>query len=462
VANEVLQRVDQLTDEDILSLDRQVRSWSEYVHWGHGHNLPRGFVAEQPTTVQAAAAAGSFAVSGYTREKACRCLGEFMPWSFRLLVIRCSDWVPQVRAAALESLKGARADAITAHLGLVAHLTKDRSRSDAFDELVEQVLRDDAGLVELIHARRSADVKSRRAAWTLLMKWRPEATVPDLVEAARDGDVWLRQWALSHVRDAGVDSAVRHELVAALRADPVGRLRAHAFSLGIELGEIDDASLTVALSDRSSAMRSLVHQHLRASGVDIAATYRARLERQPAIGDLLGLGETGNTDDADRLTPWLRDPRARYRRAALIASGRLLGDRAIRLAAQLLHDRSPSVARTATRLLARFDLPTDLIEQLQDQASHGKSAAIRRRAVILLRPYPWRWLLAILRCLDGADNETVLFLQAELANWHLRSARISTGPPPTHEQEIRARLGSVDDASRRAIKFVLRTSTPPR
>jgi len=459
---EVLERLDQLTDEDVLSLDRRVRSWSEYIHhWGTG-NLSRGFVADQATTAQAATAAASFAVSGYTRERACSVLGSFLPWSFRLLAIRTSDWVPQVRAAALDSLKEVGPDEIASHLGLVSHLTTDRSRGAAFSELVDHALHSDAGLIELDRARRLMDVRSRRAAWTLLMKWQPDETLAKLADAARDSDVWLRQWALRHAHETGVDDAVRLDLVSALRADPVGRLRAAAVALGIELGAIDDPALSAALSDSSSAMRSLVQRRLRAAGVDVASTYRARLERQPAIGDLLGLGETGQRDDAGRLSPWLQDPRPGYRRAALLASVTLLRDEAIHTAAELLSDPSPRVARTATRLLTRFRLPNDLIAQLEEQANHGGSAAIKRRAVLLLRPYSWRWLLAILRSLDGADDETATFLKAELADWHRRSARITTGPPKTSADEIQARLGAVSDASARSIAFVLRTSTPPR
>ena len=290
-ATEVLQRLDQLTDEDVLSLDRRVRSWSEYVHWGHGGNLPRGFVADQRTTVQAAAAAGSFAISGYTREKACWCLASFMPWSFRLLAIRSSDWVPEVRDAALDSLKGVGPDEIASHLGLVDHLTEDRSRGSGFGQLIEATVNSNAGFAALLRARQSADVRSRRAAWKLLMKWRPDATVADLAQAAGDSDVWLRQWAANHARDPGVDDAARHALVVALRADPVGRLRAHALALGIELGAINHEGLSTALSDTSSLVRSLAQHELRRSEIDVTATYRARLEHQPVIGDLLGLGD---------------------------------------------------------------------------------------------------------------------------------------------------------------------------
>jgi hypothetical protein len=143
----------------------------------------------------------------------------------------------------------------------------------------------------------------------------------------------------------------------------------------------------------------------------------------------------------------------------------LLREGAIHTAATLLGDPSPRVASTATRLLGRYHLPDDLIAQLEEQASHGSSAAIRRRAVTLLRPYPWQWLLAILRCLDGTiDDETATFLKAELAGWHrrlARLARITTGPPETYADEIEARLGAVSPSAR-SIAFVLRTSTPPR
>ena len=40
VATEVLQRLSALSDSDLLSLDKRVRSWSEYLHWGMGPIFP--------------------------------------------------------------------------------------------------------------------------------------------------------------------------------------------------------------------------------------------------------------------------------------------------------------------------------------------------------------------------------------------------------------------------------------
>lgn len=114
------------------------------------------------------------------------------------------------------------------------------------------------------------------------------------------------------------------------------------------------------------------------------------------------------------------------------------------------------------RLLSRMRLPNDLVDRLEEQAAAAGPAGIRRRAVVLLRPYSWRWLLAIVRCYDITDDDTARFLDGELADWRARSARIGIAPPDDVAEEIRARLPVVDDGAARAIEFVLRTSVPRR
>jgi hypothetical protein len=459
----VLEQLSLLADEDLLALDKRVRSWSEYIHWGHGANLPRGFVATDPETVRAAAAAASLAASGFVREQACRSLASFLPWSVNLLAIRTGDWVQQVRSAALDGLREIEPQELVAHLALVSHLTRGRSRADQLSAIVERTLRTDAGLAALHGARcLPADVGTRRTAWTLLLAWNQETVRTELAAAARDMDPWLRSWAAREARRREVSRAVRLGVSSVLRQDPVGRLRAQALQLAIDESSVDELDLAPALSDSSSAVRSLAHAHMRATGVDIAAIYRSRVASDPTVGDLLGLGEVGAKEDAGAITPSLHSDRPGHRRAALIATVMLLDRDAVPIAAEMLSDPSPRVARTATRLLSRRPLPDDLIGELQTQASGSATTGPRRRAVTLLRPYPWRWLLAILRNWPTADDEMAHFLAAELAEWHKRSARVGIGPPAAYATEIRERIQGLGEQSARAIEFVLRTSAPPR
>ena len=126
----------------------------------------------------------------------------------------------------------------------------------------------------------------------------------------------------------------------------------------------------------------------------------------------------------------------------------------------MLHDQSPRVAGTAMRLISRRRVPDDLVEALERQAVNS-AFQDRRQAVVLLRPFAWRWLVAVLRNLPAADSDMAHFLDTELAEWLKRSARISIRPPSPQATEIRERLSAVDTASARVIEFVLRTSTEP-
>lgn len=457
-AAEFLARLDDLDDRDLVSLDRRVRSWSEYLHWGHGRHLARGFVADHPSTVQSSAAAASFAVDGFKREQACRALGGFIPWSLRLLVIRTTDWVEQVRAAALETVARASAADLAAHIGLVERLARDRLRNADLERLVESLRNSDAGVAALADVRGAPDPLARRTAWQLLMRWSPAPTRTDLAEAARDPDPWLRHWALREAEAAGRVQAL--QVANRLRSDRIGRLRARALSTQISLGAVDRATLLAALSDPSMAVRSLAQFHLR-EDADLADYYRVRLSGEPQAADILGLGEVGSSCDAEIVSAWLTDLRPRYRRAALAAYARLAKTEALAAAAELVNDPSPRVAAAATRLLATSTLPETLIVQSETLAATGPASA-RRRAVVVLRRYPWRWLLATLHCLDEPDGETSAFVREELALWLRRSATVTIAPPAHVAEEIAGRLTTVEPASAESIRFALRTSAPGR
>jgi hypothetical protein len=325
VAAGVLGRLSGLDDDDLLSLDRRVRSWSEYMHWGHGANLPRGFVAADLKTVRAVAASAGFANDGFIREQACRSLAGFLPWSTGILIIRTSDWVPEVRAAALEALASCEAQDLVAHLGLIGHVTQGRSRADELRTLVERLLRTDAGSAALSAARRShADVTARRTAWALSFCWFPEAVAAELGDAANDSDSWLRWWAARQACAPEVDASVLRRVAAVLRDDPIGQLRAQGLQLAIHAGVVETSDLTAALSDRAMSVRSIARTRLSKAGTDTAAIYRSRLRGNPSLGDIHGLGETGTKADAELIAPWLKSDDARFRRAGLIATVALL------------------------------------------------------------------------------------------------------------------------------------------
>jgi hypothetical protein len=412
--------------------------------------LVRGFVAPDATTVRAASAAASFAVDGFARERACRALGGFLPWSIRLLVIRATDWVPEVRGAALDALSGVVAHDFARHVGLVEQLSAARARTDGLDRLVNAVLISTSGLSELSQLRNADDQLVRRAAWNLLMRWLPERTTAQLADAARDPDPWLRHWAQAHAGAGGI--TVEWEVARAMRRDPVGRLRARALRTEINLGGSGDPFLTDALSDQSAAVRAVAQHHLRASGVEIRALYRTRLAAKPKVGDILGIGEVGEPSDAGLVRRWLADPRARYRQAALISGAHLAGGD-IDTAAAALDDPSPRVARTGVRLLGASRLPSTLVAQMEARAATG-SPSVRRSALVVLRPYPWPWLLAVLRCHNAPDEETRRFAREELARGRIPT----TAPSADTADAVLELLPSVNKKSAELIEWVLRTT----
>jgi hypothetical protein len=98
-AQHFLRLLAELSDEALLSLDRRVRSWSEWSGWGEGTRIARGLTSDDEPIVHASAAACCFVNNGHLREAASRKLQREGQHSLRLLAIRATDWVPEVADA---------------------------------------------------------------------------------------------------------------------------------------------------------------------------------------------------------------------------------------------------------------------------------------------------------------------------------------------------------------------------
>jgi HEAT repeat protein len=408
-----------------------VRQWAEFdidvrrTWWSGG----------SPRTPREALAVEACAPDGHLRQAAVSRLSVGLdPEALPLLLIRCVDWVPQVRAAARKAvLSKLDESALRAMLPLIGVL-----RRRQVDDWMTKLLRDTLPRL-LDTALASGDRESRR--WT-----HEEATRAGLLPPARLLEIALRDNDFrirSRCGDALLD---RGEAVEELLAAGTPKIRMRALTL------LDLDTAVAHLADRASAVRSMAQALLLKAGDDPAAHYRAL----PATaGVVAGLGETGTAADAERLERHLTDERPRFRAPAVRGLRRVAPEStAVR---PLLTDPSPAVTRQVVEFLrgkpALVDEPA-----LQALLSPANPVHTRRAAAALLRDRDsWLRLHTDLSLLhDPALGEGA---RQDLFACRQHLTGVYTKPSARVRADLEAACADLDPALAREIRLVLGFST---
>ncbi|MEV6829781.1 hypothetical protein [Amycolatopsis sp. NPDC051102] len=374
-------------------------------------------------TAREALAFAACSPDGHEREAVVRRLAASPdPEAVALLLIRCVDWVPQVRAAArkavLSKLDSASLRAMLPLIGILRRRLVDGWMTELFRRALLSSL-DTALALDDRESRRFA----HREALGLLSRERL------LKIASKHPDFVVRMICGDALLDRG-------ECVEELLAAGAPKVRMRALTL---LGP--DAAVA-HLADRSSAVRSMAQVLVP----DPAAHYRTL---PVSVGALAGLGETGTAADAPRLERHLADERPRIRRASVRGLRRIAPESAA--VQPLLTDPSPAVTREVVAFLrGRFVDPATLRPLL----SPTHPLHTRRAAAALLRDHdPWHRLHTNLTLLRDPDLAPAA--HQDIHSWLQHTAATYTTPSPTLAAEIEAHLDLLPPETARQLRFAL-------
>jgi hypothetical protein len=405
----------------------------------------------------------TFHQSGYVREAAVRALGaaagdEGLELPF--LLLRLNDWVPEVRRAARAALASRvhvrYADAMWRALPLVERLREQR-RADHGGVIrwIELLLVDPDTRPALVRALGAPDRWVRRHAARLALA-RADVDPADVERALGDEDDVVRSIAFGE--RARLDEGARRAAVLRAVDDPSAMLRRRALeALAAEDG-IDVATrrhaLEARLADRQRWLRELARALLQAlvPAFDAAARYRelsaTTRAARPLIGALAGLADSGGEDDVLAVAPFLADPRAKVRGAAVAAAATLDAE-SVTFLVDALVDPSRRVARAAARLLSRraraglADLVTATFEA-EDTPPHARSYALE----VLCAAQPWPRLERLLRLTRSRNPEAAALARARV------SAHTSIAPTAGELAAVERALAdcALDAAERAAVR----------
>lgn len=362
---------------------------------------------------------------GHLRERAVTALaghgGVLAP---RILMIRSTDWVPQVRKQARAALSAmlrssTEADLLAHAAGFAAAVSARRQGTWLVDTARDAIRR--ATPATLTTLLTTTDQHARRLAHRVGID---NGTIGPqrLINAVHtDPDVTIRLMCARHLLRTAHDA--RH-----LMASKIALIRAEALRTLITTEGLETAENS--LTDRHRLVRAIAQQAVRAGSTPITR-YRELVDQgYLTAATLAGLGETGTSADAPTLTAALTDPRSRIRTEAVRALRRV-GVVDPTTLAPLLWDESPSVTRQSvaamlphTAAVTRADLEAMLAE---DNPRHTRLAALR----LIRAKNVWLRVITDLKLVRARD-ELATTARSDLENW-LRCESATTYQSPDHE-----------------------------
>ncbi len=346
-------------------LDQQVRA----VRWMRGEHVQRPIMNERverllrdeatPTRLVIAA----MYADGHVRHRAVRLLAgsDDVSAALPMLVVRCNDWVAQVRNSATRAVRGLIKHENAAHfisnLYLVDRLTVC-GRAD-HHPLVKDILlflKRPECIPQLVDALQHKDPFACRICYRLLaesaqvgpqMLWQASQLSFDPIVRMRG----LRD-ASNRLRGESLYDAMSQAI-----ADPnLPHRRIALQTIVASFPEGARAHLYRALFDKHASMRQLARYELRLReadidfrGIYIAALHSPRPNQQAAA--IAGFGECGESEDIAALRGFLDHADPGIRSESLRALFRLDPDAFREPALAALEDPSDGVIRTAARLL---------------------------------------------------------------------------------------------------------------
>lgn len=443
--NDAVTRLPDLSGTELLALDPKlrIRQWS---HW-HDPTPARRVPLTEISSDREEAAAYLFVAacdaSGFVRQRA---LEAFHHYPGRLAVsaalIRCDDWVSEVRIAAkklLDAVVDAKPALLVENLDLVVRLR------------VRQRFGDMPWYAAILSLLVSPDVRGQFWRWALGGAWDVRkfaleliaSTGADSLDAAishalRDADFRVALWGLAQLKAA--PGLARQEFLRELAQHPASSVRAAAVRMALEVDSDLGLSLVnlgladMATEPRTAAAYILEHRF----GQSPLPIWRAVLpgpESPRRRAALLGLCDYAAPEDASPIAAEARHRSARIRAAALRGLWRALSTELAVYLERALSDPAKMVVARALELYARSNetLRSDTLAPMFASAGDSRLRTLLRGTRLMDK---WQGLRLLLRLAGSKEPRRKSIVNAEIRHWILACSRRFTTPPAEMAEEI--------------------------
>lgn len=391
--------------------------------------------------------------NGRVRETALRALGELghrraVPY----VLLRLSDWVAEVRAAAQSVLRGLMQGGIARELLEYHYLIErlelvQRANLSLVLSDIGRRLRSPENRSALLEALDSPRVGQRLFAYEMLSI----LSQHDLMErAACDPSPRVRLWLVGQLSEAQIAENPRllimlaHDKAISVSAAAVARLSPEQ----IELFRDDILELAFA---PARSVRLAARYALREKSIDWAAECRIRVEQAGADdiapGVVACLGEVGTKSDCAIVERLLKSKRPRVREEAVVAAMRLDKASAIGRVVPMLSDTNGRVRRAVFSLIATEPLQ-QWMPMIRDMLESG--SAREQKLALQLRAAQGGWGIVpdLLGALGSQYEEVRQLARDQISSWYLRYSACGWIKPSKDDcVALRSRLVQMDRGS---------------
>lgn len=395
----------------------------------------------------------SFHHNGYVREAAVNYLnaqqsGVELPY----LLIRLTDWVPQVSEQAKTALKSRLQKDYLHHFVenlLLIELLSKKKRGSAPEAIastviakIHEVIKEPENRPLLLKGLTAPTWETRRMCLKLLKIVRAEALeggadAENKLEKARfdarqvieavlaEKDVTNRLLIFDFAADLAVDEQIA--LMVRLGKDTAPSIRRNALEILCRIDSQSNAkNLERGLLDRSPLVREFARFKLiqAGNGVDFRQFYLDKLQSKPSAkiiaSALAGLGEVGDEEDVEVLLKFFEHPQVAVRRFATLALGKLSPEDHDDIFLQMLNQPSVGLSRAAACVISGLPEPVDgeVLFQIFEQTDwkHVKLNALR-----LFNSLPkWERISYLLMATTSKQSEVKKMAVAYVESWGQR------------------------------------------
>ncbi|HWI94431.1 MAG TPA: hypothetical protein VNT20_24335 [Flavisolibacter sp.] len=277
----------------------------------------------------------------------------------RFILLRLGDWVVEVRKAAtagvLSFLESRYIDNWLKQLTAIDWLLKVErvDLREIHNQIIQFILSQDFS-EEFYNKIKRLDEKSRFRFFKILLGNR-QLNIEQLNKIIKDKNFLVRLNLIKHL--SSFDTAIQAQLIARFLRDRSAKVRLEALYASKSFSPNFDDQIFILLSDEAASIRELSRHLLKDKGIDSTALYRQRIANQQFLsGSLLGLSETGKSEDLPIFERYISEEKSKLVIACLAAINHFNIEKAKQYSLELVIHPIKRVRDKAVEILAKISM----------------------------------------------------------------------------------------------------------
>ena len=385
--------------------------------------------------------------SGYVREKAVKELARLKnPDGLKFILLRLGDWVVEVREAAIEGissfLENNYIEDLLKQLPTIDWLLKVErvDLSPVYNRIIQFILSQEFSEEFFIKIKNYDDKTRRRFYKAFLSNKRP--TKEQLIIIREDKSFLVKLELIKHLSTFDIDD--QKELIAGFLQDPSAKVRLDALYASKSFSPYFENKISKLLSDEAASVRDLSRHLLKNKGIDFATLYRERIAHQQFLyGSLLGLFETGNSEDLLIFERYINAEKSKLVVASLTSINKFNSDKAKQYSLELLVHPIKKIRSKAVEVLAKScDIET--LQKVRDIYAKGDYHIKKTILKLYNKIGGWNIVGDLLLALVDENVDIQNLGWQLLDKWKAKAIRLFTTPPPKEMERANKIYSSLD------------------